>query len=219
MSERRGEHQGTGEAAVKFRKKPVVIEAIQNSPGMAPPMWLQEAMQAGIVRVQPGGGFAIDTLEGTMIARPDDWIIRGVKGELYPCKPIIFAATYENGDRAPTPLEEIAVERKRQIEEEGFTAERDDGYADRSLASAAACYAMAASQDRFARELVTDKEVSPQNLYIVRCLWPRGWSWKWWKPTTHRRDLVKAAALIVAEIERLDRAATKEVVAQGDANA
>lgn len=40
-------------------------------------------------------GYAIDTLEGTMIAAPGDWIIRGVQGEFYPCKPDIFEATYE----------------------------------------------------------------------------------------------------------------------------
>jgi hypothetical protein len=41
------------------------------------------------------GGVEIKTLEGTMVANPGDWIIRGVKGELYPCKPDIFEATYE----------------------------------------------------------------------------------------------------------------------------
>jgi hypothetical protein len=41
----------------------------------------------------------IDTLEGRMTANPNDWIIRGVKGEIYPCKPDIFAATYEAADR------------------------------------------------------------------------------------------------------------------------
>lgn len=56
----------------KYRKKPVVIEAYQCT-----------------VRV------SISTLEGTMTAQPGDWIITGVKGEQYPCKPDIFAATYE----------------------------------------------------------------------------------------------------------------------------
>lgn len=42
-----------------------------------------------------GGEMRIDTLEGSMLASPSDWIIKGVKGEFYPCKPDIFAATYE----------------------------------------------------------------------------------------------------------------------------
>jgi hypothetical protein len=42
-----------------------------------------------------GDDLMIGTLEGTMVAKPGDWIIRGVKGELYPCKPDIFAATYD----------------------------------------------------------------------------------------------------------------------------
>lgn len=56
----------------KFRKKPVVIEAVQ----------VTERQE-------------IQTLEGVMVASPGDWIITGVKGERYPCKPDIFAATYE----------------------------------------------------------------------------------------------------------------------------
>lgn len=57
---------------MKFRKKPIVIEAYQTSE----------------MRV-------IETLEGNMIASPGDWIITGVNGEQYPCKPDIFEKTYE----------------------------------------------------------------------------------------------------------------------------
>jgi hypothetical protein len=56
----------------KFRKKPVVIEAVR----------LTEQVE-------------IKTLEGTMVGEPGDWLITGVKGEQYPCKPDIFEATYE----------------------------------------------------------------------------------------------------------------------------
>ena len=57
---------------------------------------------AGRVRYPEDGTMLIETLEGVMCATPGDWIIRGVKGELYPCKPDIFAATYEpaGGDDA-----------------------------------------------------------------------------------------------------------------------
>jgi hypothetical protein len=86
----------------QFRKKPVVIEAFQVHPddGLTrelPPMWLISAMACRPETVVPaeGGGLDIKTLEGVMRANVGDWVIQGVKGELYPCKPDIFAATYE----------------------------------------------------------------------------------------------------------------------------
>ncbi len=78
-----------------FRKKPVVIEAVQwlgITDGIAWPKWFP----ANTIDVTNGvESLHIQTLEGTM--RPDsgDWIIKGIKGELYPCKPDIFAQTYE----------------------------------------------------------------------------------------------------------------------------
>lgn len=80
---------------VKFRKKPVVIEAVQvtNSTFDAPhpnPEHIQ-----GVVYDPERRCAYIHTLEGRMRADMGDWIITGVKGEHYPCKPDIFAATYE----------------------------------------------------------------------------------------------------------------------------
>lgn len=85
----------------KYRKRPVVIEAMQFS-GLDSYLAIMEWMKAR------GDTYAladevtyttpimlIQTLEGTMAASPDDWIIKGVKGEFYPCKPDVFAATYE----------------------------------------------------------------------------------------------------------------------------
>lgn len=79
----------------RYRKKPVVIEAVQ----------LDSQDFDGLVEICTWSGgravsweghlIAIDTLEGTMYADNGDWIIRGVQGEHYPCKPEIFAATYE----------------------------------------------------------------------------------------------------------------------------
>lgn len=79
-----------------FRKKPVVIEAVQFvQPEMADvPEWLTEAVRQNDFLIADGVAY-ITTLEGIMAAQPGDWIIRGVKGEIYPCKPEIFAATYE----------------------------------------------------------------------------------------------------------------------------
>ena len=83
----------------KYRKKPVVIEAHQWNPRERPtalPDWLWDAIgMTPELFNENDGSIGIRTLEGTMIANPGDWIIRGVQGELYPCKPDIFAATYE----------------------------------------------------------------------------------------------------------------------------
>ena len=78
----------------KYRKRPVVIDAVQYRAGEAPGELAQDVID-GRLRYTEEGTALISTLEGTMEARPGDWIIRGVKGELYPCKPDIFAATYE----------------------------------------------------------------------------------------------------------------------------
>lgn len=103
----------------QFRKKPVVIEAVQYQGGgnFADPMlpaWLWEAFENGAL-VNRNGRLIVVTLEGEHLASPGDWIIRGVKGELYPCKPGIFAATYESADApsasppAPTGAETVPV--------------------------------------------------------------------------------------------------------------
>mgnify|MGYP000899174808 CR=1 FL=1 len=84
---------------------------------------------------------------------------------------------------------DVLAERRRQIEVEGWTPEHDDEHGAGEMAAAAACYAL--------------------NAAGCGCEVARNWPWdgSWWKPSTARRDLVKAAALILAEIERLDRAA------------
>lgn len=76
----------------KYRKKPVVIEAIQNqhNPDEVATFFGQDTHFG-----YNDGVWAIITLEGTMEAQPGDWIIKGIKGEFYPCKPAIFEATYE----------------------------------------------------------------------------------------------------------------------------
>jgi hypothetical protein len=95
-----------------FRKKPVVIEAWQFTPENCarPPSWVKGRwekgrVENGIVTLSKDGEdlLFIDTLEGTMSAHVGDWIIKGVKGELYPCKPDIFAATYEAADDKGEP--------------------------------------------------------------------------------------------------------------------
>jgi len=79
---------------MKFRKKPVVINAIQVKAGEIPD-FLADEIIAGRIRHTENDTFLIQTLEGVMEASPGDWIIKGVKGEFYPCKPDIFQMTYE----------------------------------------------------------------------------------------------------------------------------
>jgi hypothetical protein len=94
-----------------------------------------------------------------------------------------------------TGIEAIAAERRRQIEVEGWTPEHDDQNHDGDMSRAAACYALSAagygSDDR-----------------IMLRFWP--WVTRWWTPKSRRVDLIRAGALIVAEIDRLDRAAVRE---------
>ncbi|MCO5129780.1 MAG: hypothetical protein M9932_04355 [Xanthobacteraceae bacterium] len=89
-----------------------------------------------------------------------------------------------------TALADIAEERRRQRDVKGWTVEHDDGHATGEMAGAAACYALSTIK-HWAKD------------HVIKLIWP--WASEWWKPKDHRRNLVKAGALIVAEIERLDR--------------
>ena len=84
---------------MKYRKKPVVIEAMQlNHDNIYEtiPDWMGEKYTGhGEVGDEAWLTLDIETLEGTMTANHGDWIIKGVKGEFYPCKPDIFEKTYE----------------------------------------------------------------------------------------------------------------------------
>jgi len=94
---------------------------------------------------------------------------------------------------------DVLAERQRQVEQEGWTLERDDQYVDGQLASAAIAY------------------VQVYTPYLVPHSWP--WSTHWFKPADDRRNLVKAGALLLAEIERLDRAAQLDGGQEGSGHA
>jgi len=81
----------------KFRKRPVVVEAMQFTGQNALAVWVFMGRDdlARNPDLHATDCPIIHTLEGDLHASPGDWIIRGVKGEFYPCKPDIFAATYE----------------------------------------------------------------------------------------------------------------------------
>ena len=82
---------------MKYRKKPVVIEAVQWTGTNEKEIFqfLDAKEITNSVGLTFTGEIEIETLEGKMTGSLNDWIIRGVKGELYPCKPDIFEATYE----------------------------------------------------------------------------------------------------------------------------
>ncbi len=123
---------------------------------------------------------------------------------------------------------DVLLEVKRQVEVEGWSSDHDDAHDKGEMAGAAACYALAGvtytAPDHYpprkryaaivdARNSISEKERETTREAIKLALGepsaPRNWPWhaSWWKPTTTRRNLVKAAALLISEIKRLDRAA------------
>ena len=93
-------------------------------------------------------------------------------------------------------IADIAAERERQISKEGWTPEHDDKHNVGELAAAASCYAMGDCK------IYLEVEGAPNQVLKI---WP--WDDEWWNPKDERRNLVRAGALIAAEIERLDRLA------------
>ena len=90
------------ERAGRFTKKPVTIDAWLIDFGNKPlPDWVNEAFRTEAIDWCPSGeGLYINTLEGHMLGANGSWLIKGVQGELYACKPDIFAATYERASIA-----------------------------------------------------------------------------------------------------------------------
>lgn len=82
---------------MKFRKKPVIIDAVQwtGENGKEIHEFCPVARRANAIAHPSKTLLFIETLEGTMQAKPNDWIIKGVAGEFYSCKPDIFEKTYE----------------------------------------------------------------------------------------------------------------------------
>lgn len=106
---------------------------------------------------------------------------------------------------------DVTAERRRQVEVELYDYANDDSAVHGELTAAATCYIIAASISDAGRARVCGIGMHTNNEHI-RNLWP--WPARFWKPKTRRRDLVRAAALIIAEIERMDRA---EPAAEGEA--
>lgn len=122
--------------------------------------------------------------------------------------PVSYILPHEKPIQYPA-LTQAAIdalaERQRQIEVKGWTTEHDDQYVNNQLAAAASCYA----SHVVGRSWIYDGdaenyrgEPTPEN-------WPLDWDEEWWKPSDPRRDRVKAIALLLADVERLDRAEAK----------
>lgn len=93
---------------------------------------------------------------------------------------------------------DVIAERRRQVEVEGWESEHDDQHNGAELALAAGAYCQSAAKPTiYARK--------PGAAFSIPMCWPTWWDKAWWKPTNPRADLVKAGALIIAEIERIDR--------------
>lgn len=103
-----------------------------------------------------------------------------------------------------TVIQEIQDERRRQIEDEGWAAAHDDQHMRGELALAAGCYC-------FWQFPSSDTSQAARNF------WP--WADHWFKPKDMRRDLIRAAALLVAEIERLDRVTHPSLIGAADGDA
>jgi len=107
-------------------------------------------------------------------------------------------------------IDEIKAERIRQQDVEGWTPDHDDQHSKGEMTRAALNYAGAASICMTLDANRYDQDQRPPlDFFGSAFMWP--WAAKWWKPKTVRRDLIRAAALIVAEIERLDRRAIADL--------
>ena len=152
---------------MKFRKKPIVVEAIQwlvyNYPDVV--RFAEETNQTvrldrDTFREYSEVGLMVDTLEGMVIASPGDWIIRGVHGELYPCKPDIFEETYEEAadkhfadDGKMFPLIENLIERMQKNADDLRAAEKEHYGRDSTVSTFTWMHSMKRDYEKFVEEL------------------------------------------------------------------
>lgn len=108
----------------------------------------------------------------------------------------------------PSAILDVLAERQRQIQAEGWSLTHDDEHDAGDMAAAGASYALNAA------DVLHPFSQGDGGGDMPDC-WP--WASVWWKPSSPRRDLVKACALILAEIERIDRAETHAQQGKGDA--
>lgn len=108
---------------MKYRKKPVVIEAFRFQIDKAMPDWFNEKRITNEIVTHDDGTVEIKTLEGMMKANKGDYIIQGVNGEIYPCKPDIFEKTYDEVVSEMTPKEALKEIFNGMYNKQGFINE------------------------------------------------------------------------------------------------
>jgi len=141
-------------------------------------------MAAHILRIAIEDRQATDTVEMNV-------------GDLSVMLGLLLASAPASGGGDAVAWHDVLAERLRQVEAEGWSAAHDDEHGNGEMARAAASYAL-----EHAAWTYTETP-SARLMEAARSVWP--WGKEWWKPSANRRMLVKAAALILAEIERLDR--------------
>lgn len=188
------------EHAQQYQKKPVVIEAIQFTNETKDKCWSFVTCNKTPVFDSQGrpAALMIATLEGDHRAEIGDYIIKGVKGEFYPCKPDIFALTYDLVGETKTGIQLIAEERQEQITKHRITVAYDVEHNDDeelALAAAALC-------TPYDLEDYTEEEILESRYGETPEKWDDGLCRKLVKKPTIER-LKIAGALIAAEIDRL----------------
>jgi hypothetical protein len=142
---------------------------------------------------------ANETLHSQNVGYSDGYVAGFKASEARAAAPV-SVDEQQAGHRLTAAARDVLAERERQMTKKGWTLAHDDQYEEEEMAVAAACYAESAA--------------GFHHPSAPPATWP--WAYSWWKPTTPRRDLIKAGALILAEIERIDRAATTNTGADHD---
>lgn len=189
------------EFAVKPAIAPVAIDVAQGVAGIRP--WQERTKDKGVFGPADAMVLEIYELRAAIALRaasqPTEQQLNRLQQSVFDAGKAYGALSERDSERdAALPSlivsragYDVWAERERQMAVEGWTPEGDDDYTERQLSRAAACYAL------------HTEPVGNVGDYLR--FWP--WANAWWKPTDQRRNLVKAGALILAEIERIDRAA------------
>lgn len=146
--------------------------------------------------------FSEDELAAVNAGQP---VILRLMGRQHP--PVMLYVGSEARGVLTDAARDVLFERARQIDVEGFVEDHDDRHATGNLARAGAAYAYFGSFDDATR---ANDHPGSFIRFLVHELWPNSWA-GWWKPKSRRADLVRAAALLIAEIERLDRVELRKV--------
>lgn len=165
---------------------------------------LTEAIGESTAYIMESLGYMLSNMDA-VDAEEDAWLdpVFEAAHKMWPQSDAALTPPAARAGEPSKAAQDVLAERRRQISAKGWTPEHDDEHSDGALAIAAACYA----EQAVSRAWLFDD--GPDNCYAEDGA-PRIWPWdrEWWKPKNPRRDLVRAGALLLAEIERLDRAAS-----------